>query len=390
MRIIDIRERSAPISRYSDPSIAPGGPALTTSILALVTDVRRNGEPVVGYGFSSIGRFAQGGLIRERFAPRLLAARDQDLMAGDGATIDPFRAWNCLMAGEKPGGHGERCVAVGTLDMALWDAAAKIAEKPLYRFLAETTGRPAVTKAVPVYAGGGYCFPENDVRRLKDEIRRFLDQGFTHAKIKIGGRPLAQDLQRIESALSLLSDGRRLAVDAMNAFGGDTGHAAAKRLAPYRLRWFEDICDPLDYETQAEIAQCYEPPVAAGEALFSLADARNLLRYGGLRPGHDVLVFDPVHCYGLPEYLRIVDLMEANGWSRRDFQPHGGHLFSLHVAAALGLGGCEANPHNFQPFGGFADDVPVEDGQTRPPEAPGIGFETRGALIDVFHSLLRD
>ena len=295
MRIIDIRERSIPISRYGDPSVVPDGPALTTSIVALVTDVRRKGEPVVGYGFSSIGRFAQGGLIRERFAPRLLAARDEDLMAGDGATIDPFRAWACLMAGEKPGGHGERCVAVGTLDMALWDAAAKIAEKPLNRFLAEMTGKPVAAKAVPVYAGGGYYFPENDANRLKDEILRFLDWGYTHAKIKIGGRPLAQDLQRIESALSLLSDGRRLAVDAMNAFGRDTGRAAAERLAPYRLRWFEDICDPLDYETQAEIAQCYEPPIAAGEALFSLADGRNLLRYGGLRPGHDVLVFDPVH-----------------------------------------------------------------------------------------------
>src|SRR5271170_7797342 len=120
MRVLDIRERSVPISRFGDPALPSGG--LTTSIVAVVTDAKRDGQPVIGYGFGSIGRFAQGGLIRERFAPRLLAATD---LAGADGTLDPFRAWDAMMAGEKPGGHGERCVAVGTLDMALWDAAAR-------------------------------------------------------------------------------------------------------------------------------------------------------------------------------------------------------------------------------------------------------------------------
>ncbi|MDH3476330.1 MAG: mandelate racemase [Rhodospirillales bacterium] len=385
MRFVEIRQRSVPISRYADPSLPSGG--LTTSIVALVTDVRRDGAPVVGYGFSSIGRFAQGGLIRDRFAPRLLALRDRDLATRDGTTVDPFRVWAGLMAGEKPGGHGERCVAVGTLDMAVWDAAAKIAELPLYRFLAEMTGEAAVDAPVPVYAGGGYYFPEDDEGHLREEIAQHLDRGFTHVKIKIGGQPLGEDLARVEAALDLLPDGGRLAVDALNAYGREAALKTARHLSGYGLRWFEDVCDPLDYETHAEIARLYSPPIAAGEALFSLADARNLVRYAGLRPGHDVLVFDPVHCYGLPEYLRILKLVQAAGWSRRELQPHGGHLFSLHVAAALGLGGCEANPHNFQPFGGFADNAKVENGRVRPPAAPGIGFETRGALAGLFHDL---
>ena len=129
MRIIDIRELPVPISRYADPSVPSGG--LTTSVVAVITDVNRDGKPIVGYGFASIGRFAQGGLIRERFAPRLLAARDIDLMDDAGTNLDPFRAWKVMMSGEKPGGHGERCVAVGALDMALWDATAKIAQLPL-------------------------------------------------------------------------------------------------------------------------------------------------------------------------------------------------------------------------------------------------------------------
>jgi L-alanine-DL-glutamate epimerase-like enolase superfamily enzyme len=276
-----------------------------------------------------------------------------------------------MMKGEKPGGHGERCVAVGALDMAIWDAASKIAEKPLYRFLGDLVGNSTPRNGVSVYAGGGYYFPSEDIRQLTDEIRQFLDLGYTCVKIKIGGRPLDEDLQRIESALSLLPNGAHLAVDAMNRYDPKSAIEAAQTLAPYRLRWFEDMCDPL-----------------AGEALFSLSDARNLIRYGGLRPDRDVLVFDPAHCYGIPEYLRIIEIFEDNGWSRSAFQPHGGHLFSLHVAAGLRLGGSESNPHNFQPFGGFADGSVVEDGSVRPPDAPGIGFETRSTLGHVFHSLL--
>ncbi|HEX3527959.1 MAG TPA: enolase C-terminal domain-like protein [Thermoanaerobaculia bacterium] len=375
MRIVDIRERTVPLSRYADPAIAPGD--LTTSVVALVTDVRREGAPVVGYGFSSIGRFGQGGLIRERFAPRLLAA----------GTLDPLPAWDAMMAGEKPGGHGERCVAVGTLDMALWDAAAKIAGQPLYRFLADRTGREGASTAVPVYAAGGYPYPVDDVGRLTDEVRRFLDAGYTHVKIKIGGRPLSEDLRRIEAVLALLPGGGHLAVDAMNRYTLESGVEAAQALAPYKLQWFEDICDPLDFETQAQIARAYDPPIAAGEALFSLADARNLIRYGGLRPDRDLLVFDPVHTYGLPEYLRILDLLESHGWPRSACRPHGGHLFCLHVVTVLGLGGAESNPLSFQPFGGFADDIVIDGGYARPPEAPGIGFETRAPLARLFRSL---
>lgn len=386
MRVVDVRQRTVPISRYVDSGIDSG--ALDTTAVAVVADVRRDGEPVVGYGFSSIGRFGQGGLIRERFAPRLLAAREDQLVTRSGDNIDPFRAWDRMMTGEKPGGHGERCVAVGTLDMALWDAAAKIAGEPLYRLLGAQVGQDRARAPVPVYAAGGYYFPAREIECLADEIRMFLDLGYTRIKIKIGGRPLEQDLERIDAILPLLAGPDHLAVDAMNRYGLEDGTRAAKALASYRLQWFEDVCDPLDFETQARIAAVYDPPLAAGEALFSVADARNLVRYGGLRSDRDVLVFDPVHCYGVPEYLRIIRMLEGHGWSRGSCHPHGGHLFSLHVAAALGLGGCESNPHNFQPFGGFSDGATVEDGSMVPPLAPGIGFETRGRLRDLFDSLM--
>ena len=384
MGIVDIRECTVPISRYADPALPSGG--LTTSVVALETDVVRDGQPVVGYGFSSFGRFGQGGLIRERFAPRLLQAAPDTLLGAARSNFDPARSWTAMMAGEKPGGHGERCVAVGTLDMAVWDAAAKIAGLPLYRFLAERIGAALPeSPSVAVYACGGYAYPENDIGHLTDEVRRFHDLGYTHAKIKVGAAPLAQDVKRVEAVTGVLP-ADRLAVDAMNTYDGESCRAAAAALAPFRLWWFEDICDPHDFATQADVAAAYESPIAAGEALFSLAEARLLNRYGGLRRGKDILLFDPVHCYGLSHYLQIVEAMTAEGWLRRAFWPHGGHLFSLHIVAALGLGGSEVNPFCFQPFAGLADGATVVDGITVPPDAPGIGFETKAALMNLIRA----
>jgi L-alanine-DL-glutamate epimerase-like enolase superfamily enzyme len=158
-----------------------------------VTDVRREGEPVVGFGFSPSCRFGQSGLIRERFVPRLLAAGEADLLTPSGDNLDPFRVWHCLMRDEKPGGHGDRSVAVGTLDMALWDAAAKIAGQPLFQFLADVVRSRAAASGVPCYAAGGYPYPTDDIGRLRNEIRGFLDLGYTRVKIKIGGHSLDTD-----------------------------------------------------------------------------------------------------------------------------------------------------------------------------------------------------
>jgi L-alanine-DL-glutamate epimerase-like enolase superfamily enzyme len=233
MRSVDIRERPIGISRYRDPHIPSGG--LTTSLVTVVTDVLRNGRPVIGYGFASIGRYAQSGLIRERFAPRLLQAAERDLTTDDGANLDPFRAWTAMMTGEKPGGHGERCVAVGALDMAVWDAAPKIAGMPLHRFLADRLNRSLIARQVPVYASGGYTYLDSDIAALSDEIRRFADLGFTHVKIKIGGAPLDRDLRRIEATAAQLSGSEYLAVDAMNTYGPEASLTAATALACFSL-----------------------------------------------------------------------------------------------------------------------------------------------------------
>jgi L-alanine-DL-glutamate epimerase-like enolase superfamily enzyme len=357
---------------------------MTVSAVAIHTDVVREGKPVVGYGFNSNGRYAQSGILRERIIPRLLQAAPEALLNDEGTNFDPVRCWRVMMTNEKPGGHGDRSVAVGTVDMALWDAVAKIEGKPLYRVLAERYRDGVADPDVYVYAAGGYYYPGKDIGALLDEIHGYLDLGYTTVKIKIGGAPLAEDLQRIEAVLDLIGPTRELAVDANGRFDRTEALAYTGALNAYPLKWYEEPCDPLDFEILREVAAASRNPVATGENLFSLPDARNLIRYGGLNRERDFLQMDPVLGYGVVEYLRILEMLREHGWSSRRCIPHGGHPLALHLAAGLGLHGNESYPGVFQPFGGFADGVPVVNGRVRIPEAPGIGIELKADLYAVF------
>lgn len=386
MKIVAIREKTVPISSairnaYIDFS------AMTCSVVAVVTDVVRDGQPVVGYGFNSNGRYAQGCLLRDRFIPRVMSAEPDSLLDDTGANLDPHRIWTRMMINEKPGGHGERSVAVGVIDMAVWDAVAKVEGKPLYRVLAERYRGGQVDERVFVYAAGGYYYPNKDVKALQDEMKGYLDLGYRVVKIKIGGEDLSDDLRRIEAVLKIVGSGDRLAVDANGRFDVETAIAYARALAPYKLFWYEEAGDPLDYALQAELAKHYDGPMATGENLFSMQDARNLSRYGGMRPDRDWLQFDCALSYGLVEYLRTLEMLKEHGWSGRRCIPHGGHQLSLNIAAGLGLGGNESYPGVFQPFGGFADDIPVEDSYVRLPDVPGIGFEVKRELYRIMEPL---
>jgi L-alanine-DL-glutamate epimerase-like enolase superfamily enzyme len=386
MKIVDIREKTVSIASpianaYIDFS------KMTCSVVAVVTDVIRDGRPVVGYGFNSNGRYGQGALMRERILPRLLEADPAGLIDEVNDNLDPFAIWKTMMSNEKPGGHGERSVAVGTLDMAVWDAVAKIAGVPLYRLLADRYRGGVADDRVWVYAAGGYYYPGKDDSQLKAETQGYLDRGYRVVKMKIGGAPLADDLRRIEAVIDVVGSGDRLAVDANGRFDLPTAIAYAEALKPYGLFWYEEAGDPLDYGLQAELSKHYDLPMATGENLFSHQDARNLLRYGGMRPDRDFLQFDCALSYGLVEYLRTLEVLAEEGWSSRRIVPHGGHQMSLNIAAGLHLGGNESYPDVFQPFGGFADTIRIEDGYVGLPDIPGVGFEAKSALYAVMREL---
>jgi D(-)-tartrate dehydratase len=379
MRIVDIRETAIP-SKSTLANSSFDFTEMTTSVVAVITDVVRNGRPVCGFAFNSTGRYACGAQMRARFIPRILCADPGSLLDDAGDNLDPTKILNCMMRREKAGGHSERSIAIGTIEVAVWDAVAKIADKPLHVVLAErfNGGKPA--KQVFCYVGGGWYWPGQTIRDLQDEMRRHLGAGYTMVKMKVGGLPLEDDVRRLEAVLEVVGSGENLAVDANCKFGRDEALRYARALAPFNLRWFEEPCDPLDFALFAELAALYENPLATGENLFSTPDVENLIRFGGFRSGRDVIQTDPPQAYGIGQYAATIDMLARHGWSRASLFPHGGNQMSLAIAAGFGLGGGESCPGVFGDFGGFAEDARIERGAISLSDRPGIGFEGQPRL----------
>ena len=168
-----------------------------------------------------------------------------------------------MMTNEKPGGHGERSVAVGTLDMAIWDALAKALNKPLWKLLSESFNNNQFDTFVEVYAAGGYYYPGKNLEMLQDEMKSYLQRGYVNVKMKIGGEPgqdlesaLALDASRIEAVLKILPQKSKLAVDANGRFDINSAKRYADLILSFgdRILWYEEAGDPLDFGLQAELS----------------------------------------------------------------------------------------------------------------------------------------
>lgn len=384
VRIVSVREASVPVAApmrnaYIDFS------RMTCSIVAIEAAAR--GRRFVGYGYTSNGRYAQSGLIRERFIPRLLAADGASLADESGETIDPRRLRDVLMQDEKPGGHGERSVAVGALDMAAWDLASKMVDEPAYIYIARSFGLSAPEPLVPVYAAGGYYEPGVDASDAGPDIRTFVDLGYPVVKLKIGGAPMDLDLQRVESAIRLAEPHATVAVDANGGLDVESAVEYGTALERIGVEWFEEPVEPLDFGGLSEVARRTSTPLATGENLFSTWDVRNLLRFGGLDALTSMLQMDPVLSYGLTEYHEMLSAASELGWDARRFVPHGGNHLNFAAVAAFGLGACEVYPTKFQPFGVVDGSTVVEDGRLPSFSGSGLGLEARSDLAKVLEAI---
>ncbi|MFT7461038.1 MAG: L-alanine-DL-glutamate epimerase-like enolase superfamily enzyme [Planctomycetota bacterium] len=388
MKIVDIRETTVSLASQTENADINFS-QMTASAVVVTSDYYCNNKPLVGLGFDSIGRYGHGGLLRERFIPRILVANEESYQEVNLNNIDPEKIWNIVMKDEKPGGHGERAGAMGLLDAAIWDLVAKIEEKPLWQVLGERYNTQQSLEKIPVYISGGHYSQEDDIKNLKEDLLRSKDDGYKLFKIKIGGRGLADDCRRIEMALTVIGKPESLAVDVNCAINPNSANEYIAELDNYGLAWIEEPVDPLDFQSYCDISKDCKTSIGTGENIFSHADLQNLLRYGGLRTDRDYLQMDISLSYGIPEYMRMLALIEASGWSRLQCLPHAGHLFALHAVAGLGLGAHETAMDRRSPIAGFPAGMKVEDGYLTLPQSIGVGFEEKQELYDLFKTILK-
>ena len=360
---------------------------MNTSIVAVISDVIRNGRPLIGYAFNSFGRYGCGALLRERFIPKILEAPPESLLNDSQDNFDAQKIMNCLLARERAGGHAERSIPLGTLEVAVWDLIAKIQDRPLYLTLADFFNNGKSLAKVPCYVGGGWYFPGQTSNDLRQEMLKYLDDGYEMVKMKIGGLTMSEDVSRVETVLSVVSGGNNLAVDATCGFDRTRALAYAQALKQFELRWYEEPCDPMDFELYRELTEIYPHALATGENLSGERELQNFLRYSKFRPNLDIIQVDPPLSYGIGEYAKMMRLGKTLGFGAKSFFPHGGNLMCLHVVAGLGAAACEAYTGVFGIFGGFGNEVRIESGYANLPESPGIGFERQPQLYEIMRSM---
>lgn len=368
-----------------DATLAYG--ELSVSVVMVESTVERDGQALVGYGLSPLGWHAPTDTIERRMLARLRAVAPDELQTRAG-TLDPLAVREFLLTHEPPGIDAGRALAAATIEMALWDLAAKIEERPLYRLLAERFNGGRGAQSVDVTAACGYYSLDPNQPPLASEITRLQELGYRAIEARIGGLELDDDLEPLAGAIQLAGGPGNVALNAACGLDEDLAVEYAEALAGRELRWLAELGDPHDFEFFEELSDAYPAPLATGSRLISLGEIRNLLRYSALRPERDLLLLDPA-ALGLSALLESLALLPEHGWQRHSVVAAGGQpLFALHVAAGLGLAGSVAAPLAFTPFGELGDGVTLVDGRATPPGTPGIGFEGHPVLLETLRQAL--
>ena len=314
-------------------------------------------------GFAEV--LTDEGVVGRSLANRRAAAFEEPLaarLAGQDP-LDAARLWHRMFTGwRKPVVKGDAIAAIGALDNALWDLRGQILGQPVYRLLGGFRSR------VPVYAAGGYYADGKGAAELAKELAGFVAAGYRGVKMKVGGAPLSEDVDRVRAVREAIGPDVRLMVDANNAWTMPEALAFTRAAERYDLTWLEEPVWPDDMRGSAELRRRLDVPVASGENEYTRWGARDLLESDAV----DILQADPQTCGGLTEWMRIATLASAR---HVRMAPHGDDYLGAHAVAAADNGLTVESYALLRPWQNeFIQPFPLEDGELVLPDRPGLGL----------------
>lgn len=258
---------------------------------------------------------------KERIEGRIKRA----ILGEDPLSVE--RVWQKMYMGDyrKPVAKGEWIATISHVDMAVWDLIGKATKQPTYKLLGGYMDK------VPVYAAGGYYFEGKNANDLADELRGFVEQGYSAVKMKVGawrfGVSMETDIQRVKAARDAVGSDVKLMVDANNAWTAKEAIKFIKAVERYEPYWFEEPVEPDDFKGSAEVKAATSILVASGENEATRWGSRDLIESRAV----DVIQVDPGICGGFTEIRKIAAMASAQHiW----FAPHGGHVLGATAVAA--------------------------------------------------------
>ena len=212
---------------------------------------------------------------------------------------DTARLWREMFDTTVPYGRkGLTLRAISIVDIALWDLKTKDAGLPLHKYLG------AMRDAVPAYASGGYYREGKGLDGLREEMGRYVDRGHDTVKLKVGGLPPGEEVERVRVTRETIGEERTLLLDANGAWS-DLRSAvdACRRYGQYDPYFVEEPVMPDSVELMAKLNRDLDYSVAAGEQEFSRYGFAELLREEAV----DVVQPDATVVGGITEWLRVAD-----------------------------------------------------------------------------------
>jgi len=340
------------VSAYTIPTDAPesDGTLEWDSTTIVVVEVAAGDVTGLGYTY---GPKAVGALVDELLAPLITRS-------------DPVEAFEEMGRRLRNAGRpGIGAMAMAAVDIALWDLTARLEERSLVDVI------HPLHDSVPLYGSGGFTSYSND--RLAEQLAGWVDDGFPRVKMKIGREP-ARDPARLDAAREAIG-GAELFVDANGAYDRRQALDWADQLTSWGVRWFEEPVSSADFKGLRAVRERAPYDVAAGEYVYVLADARNLLETRAV----DCLQADVTRCGGISGFLEVADLAREHD---REVSAHCAPQVSVHACAAI---------ENLRHLEWFHDHVRVEsllfdgvlgpdNGELKPDRSrPGHGLELKRA-----------
>lgn len=291
---------------------------------------------------------------------------------------DPFayrRHWDAMWEPKIVGRRGMSTQVLSAIDIALWDLMGKILGTSVHRLLGGYTNR------IPAYIAGGYYEEGKGLRELAGEMEENLALNARAVKMKIGGVPIPEDVERVRVVRETVGPDIKVMVDANNAYTAYEAIDMARRIEKYDIFWFEEPVAPDDYRGHAEVARATFIPVATGENEYTRYGFRDLIEHRSAA----IYNADAQILGGITEFMNVAALTAAY-----DFRiaPHGAQEIHVHLAAAISNGLIlEVYRETVDPMRGriFKNPLPIDaDGCVTVPDLPGLGVEPDYALLESY------
>lgn len=276
----------------------------------------------------------------------------------DGTTARIAHLWQRMYATMRVRGHSGSFMidAMSGVDIALWDLAGKIAQKPVCALISEA---PKAT--IPAYLSGTSGATSKERAEF---AASYADQGFDLVKLYY-----ETEWDALLKVADQLPEHMRFAVDALWHLPDSEAIAMAKELDSRNARWLECPLYPEEIEAHSALAAAIKTPIAVGESYRTLNEFKPFLQIAKiLQPD--------LGRSGITESLRIAAAFGGEVIPHLSIAMGPQVAAALHFAAATeNCGICEFNPNVLATANRFlVDPLVCNQGRYQIPTAPGLGI----------------